>query len=213
MFETKSLPSQSSSWAVIDVPIIVPAESQKWDISTEKILVDFLGASAWDESYDQTFGYRWRGEDTLTWGNPNEWVLINWVRNIFLRKPDMETNAMSKQVGFWQVLQDTRIARLEQVYKFHHAEKVKQFLVNNPVIISILLEAQAVLEKFFGSDVGVTLEVVSDPEASDNSQLFGYIHTGDMAPDVAFKHINAMDEAWFLKKIDLIGGLFNFNLE
>jgi hypothetical protein len=214
MLDTKTFLPNPSSWASSSgVPMPDPTKASRWNDRVVEHLVDFLGASASIETYEQTSGYRWRGQDTLTWGNPNEWVVINWMRNIMLGDPGMEVVALSKQIDLWCVLQSARITNLEHVYTFRQAENVKGFLFKNPTIVSVIIEAKTVLEKFFGPDIHVSLEVVSDPETKDNTQLFGYIQTGDMLPDVAFECLNAMDEAWFIKQFDLTSGLFNFSLE
>lgn len=214
MLDSRAFPAVYSTWPSSDT---MPEETEKggsWDEKTKKAFIDFLGASAWDESYEQTFGYRWRGQDTLTYGNPNEWVLINWVRKFFLGEPRMEAIASPNQLDlFFTVLKSSRLAKLEQSFTFRQPEQVIEFLGNNPNLITILLEAKPILEKFFGAGVDVTLEIVPDPEAPDYSQLYGYIHTGDLSPEEAFERLNAMDDAWFLKQINLTGGLFNFNLE
>ncbi|MBA4385464.1 MAG: hypothetical protein C0410_12070 [Anaerolinea sp.] len=169
--------------------------------------------TAWDESYYQTFGYRWKGEDTLTWGNPNEWVLINWLRNFFLNDPNCEKEVFIHQDAFWEILRNVRITKLEQIYTFRNKEKVRQFFEKHPPLISVLLEAKSVLSIYFGANIHVTLEIVSDPDVPDFNRMFGYIGTGGLSPDVAFERLAAMDNAWFLKQVDNIGDLFNFNLE
>ncbi len=41
-------------------------------------VLDALGAWAW-QVFPQTFGYRWKGEDTLDWGNLDTWIQSKWV--------------------------------------------------------------------------------------------------------------------------------------
>jgi len=212
MLDTRALPTRVFSWASsFGEPDPDLSKAHKWDVRVEKYLVDTLGATAWDETYGQTLGYRWRGEDTLTWGNPNEWVRINWLRNIIMGDAEMEALTLLS-ADLFSVMLKAQITRLEQIYSFRQDEAVKRFLEKNSAIVLLLLEAKSVRDHFFGTGIDISLEVVSDPEATNNSQLFGYIHTPGLPPDVALERINAMDEAWFLKKFEQTGGQFNFIL-
>lgn len=202
MFDTaKPFPAQNSF-------------SPKWDAKATQYFVDALGVSAWDETYNQTFGYRWKGEDTLTWGNADEWILIKWLLQRFFAQEQLDISAFAKQeVNLWAVVYEARIAKLESIYTFRSPVDVKKFLIDNKRIFSVLWDARPVVEEFFGNNISISLEVVSDPEAANIKQLFGYINVASFPPEEAFKRFNAFDEVWFLKQFDLTGGLFNFNLE
>lgn len=190
--------------------------SPKWEKKAPQHFVDMLGASAWDETYDQTFSHRWKGEDTLTWGNIDEWILIKWLAQLIFAQEQAQEKLDAfahQEEKMWAVVYEARFAKLESIYSFRNTEEVKNFLINNKGIFSVLWSARPVLEEVFGNDVSITLEVVNDPESVDAKQLFGYINTGSFSPDEAFERLNAFDEVWFLKQFDLTGGLFNFNLE
>jgi hypothetical protein len=79
-------------------------------------------------------------------------------------------------------------------------------------LIDVLLEAHAYLQKHFGPDPKVALQVVSDPEAKGGDQLFAYILT-PLSVDKALTRLDRIDEEWFLDQLDRTDGLFNFNLE
>lgn len=193
-----------------------PKWENKWEKKAPQYFVDMLGASAWDETYDQTFSHRWKGEDTLTWGNADEWIVIKWLVQRILAQEQTEEklNALAQQeLNLWAVVFEARIAKMETKYIFRNSDEVKNFLLNHKQILSVLWDAHPVLEGFFGNNVSIALEVVHDPETVNAKQLFGYINAGSFSPDEAFERLNAFDEAWFLKQFDLTGGLFNFNLE
>jgi hypothetical protein len=190
--------------------------SPKWEKKAPQHFVEMLGASAWDETYSQTFSYRWKGEDTLTWGNADEWILIKWLaQRIFAQgQAEEKLNALAQQeLNLWAVVFEARIAKLETKYTFRNSNEVKNFLMNHKRVLSVLWDARPVLEEFFGNNISIALEVVCDPETNNAEQLFGYINAGSFSPDEAFERLNAFDDVWFLKQFDLIGGLFNFNLE
>jgi hypothetical protein len=178
----------------------------KWDNKISQYLIDVLGSSAWDETYGQTFVHRWRGEDTLTWGNVDEWILVKWLAQQFFAPGQLDANV-------WNVIHEARIASLEAKYKFRNSVEIKGFLMEHKQTLSVLWNARSVVEEFFGNNVSITLEVVHDPEAENAKQLFGYINAAPLSPDETFERFTAFDETWFLKQFELTGGLFNFNLE
>ncbi len=154
------------------------------------------------------------GEDTLTWGNADEWILIKWLVQRFFAQEHLDiSNFAQQEVNLWVVVSEMRIAKLETIFNFRNPDEVKRFLREHKLIIPVLLNTRSIVEEFFGNEVPVALEVVIDPEALNNKQLFGYISTGSMPQDEAFERFNAFDESWFLKQYDLTDGLFNFNLE
>jgi hypothetical protein len=168
----------------------------------------------WDEAYGQTLGYRWKGEDTLTWGNADEWILIKWLAQRFFAQENLNISIFAQQeVKLWAVISEMRIAKLETIFNFRNPDEIKEFLGEHKLIIPVLLNSRSIVDKFFGNDVPLALEVVIDPEAQSNKQLFGYISTGPMSLDDAIERFNAFDESWFLKQYDLTDGLMNFNLE
>ncbi len=81
-----------------------------------------------------------------------------------------------------------------------------------PQLVEVLLEAHVYLQKYFGPDPRVTLEVVSDPEVEGMDELFAYIVT-TLSVDEALARLDRLDEEWFLDQIDRVDGRFNFNLE
>ncbi|MBE3142180.1 MAG: hypothetical protein IMZ53_16530 [Thermoplasmata archaeon] len=194
-------------------PVPIPS-SPKWGEKKPRSFVDALAVSAWDEAYGQTLGYRWKGEDTLTWGNADEWILIKWLVQRFFAQEYLDiSNFAQQEVNLWAVVSEMRIAKLETIFNFRNPDEVKSFLREHKLIIPVLLNTRSIVEEFFGNKIPVALEVVIDPEALNNKQLFGYISTGSMPQDEAFERFNAFDESWFLKQYDLTDGLFNFNLE
>lgn len=185
--------------------------STPWRENISRKLVDILGSSAWDEGKAQTFGHRWTGEDTLTWGNLDEWLFVKWVTQQLVGQ-DAATFA-KQQSDFAKVLAEIHMAQLESLYDFRNPTEIKGFLVHHRPMIPILKEAYFTVEEFFGNDVPVALELIKDPEAAKVEQLFGYIKIEDFSPEEAFHHLNAFDEAWYLKQVDVIGGYLNFSLE
>lgn len=188
-----------------------PALSTKWDVNISRKLVDTLGVSAWTEDKEQTFGYRWRGQDTLTWGNLDRWIEVNWMVQRIL---EQDINTIAKQeVELFAVISEIRIAQLETFYQFRNSAEIRNFLKRHPELIAVLQAGHSAVEEIFGNGILIALEVVKDPEVTNSQQLFGYIKVDAFSPEEAFERLNAFDETWFIKQSDLIGGLLNFNLK
>jgi len=176
---------------------------------SRKALLDVLGVAPWQSS-NQTFGHRWRGEDSLTWGDPDMWIRVQWALNR-IENPGLQA-LLNWDKSFQSILADARLPRLREIYAFRNPDQVRSFLVTHPDLVEVLFEARSYLEALFGSDLEVILEVVTDPDAEGLKQLFAYIHTS-LPIDDALERLDRLDEEWFLDQLDRVDGLCNFNLE
>ena len=176
-----------------------------------KSFINVVGASVAEETRSRTFAYRWIGEDTLTWGNPIEWILINWIENVFFN-PSVLSSITGSNDNLRIVNYLIRILKLQDFYTFTDFEEISAFLSAHPNITPVLREAIPHLTEFFGSNVKVVLDTANDPEGTTNSkQMFGYIQT-EFSPEDSFKYMNLFDDAWFIDQFQLVEGLFNFIL-
>jgi hypothetical protein len=89
------------------------------------------------------------------------------------------------------------IRLLERLYIFREPKEVSRFLEDNPFLILLLLEAYGQIERYFGPYPQVFLEVVTDPEAPDDRELFALIYTG-LTPDEALDGLDRFDRNWWL---------------
>lgn len=110
------------------------------------------------------------------------------------------------------VLSQNMTLALERIYSLRSAAAVRRFLHSYPELLEVLLEAHIHLRRCFGSDLRVTLEVVSDPEVEGLEELFAYIHTRLPVAE-ALARLDRLDDEWFLDQLDRVGGRFNFNLD
>ncbi len=174
-----------------------------------KHILDVLGASAW-QTARQTFCYRWRGEDTLTWGDLDNWILIKWLLECLIES-HFKSPCLEQYSTLRSITQSTRLHRLAEMYTFHDAATVSSFLSAHSHLIEILFEAYPHLLEHFGPDLKVMLKVVGDPEAEDVERLFAYLLTS-LPPEEALIRLDSLDEEWFLDQAERVGALFNFNL-
>jgi hypothetical protein len=174
------------------------------------LVLDALAPSAWQSS-QQTFGYRWRGEDTLDWGNLENWIQIKLARDL-VESARVPTRLMEYDALRQFIVERSRLRQLGEFYSFRDALAIRGFLRAHPQLTEVLLEAHAHLQECFGPDPQVALEVVSDPEAEGPDELFAYILTS-LPADEALARLDRLDEEWFLDQLDRVGTFFNFNLE
>lgn len=194
------------------LPLSMPDKPDA-EVLKERVLDDALGASIW-QSFQQTFGYRWRGEDTLDWGDPGNWIQIKWIRCL-VQSPPVEGFINTRLIQYdalREILESSRLRQIEEIYSLRDPATAWRFLHTHPQLIEVLLEAHVYLQKYFGPDPQVALAVVSDPEVEGMEELFAYILT-PLPVDEALARLNRLDEEWFLDQLNRVGGRFNFNLE
>lgn len=177
--------------------------------SLGKLVLEALGASAW-QSFRQTFSYRWRGEDTLDWGNPDNWIQIKLVRDM-VESASAQARLVEYNALQQFIIETSRLRQLGEFYFFRNVVAVQRFLRAHPQLTRVLLEARTYLQKHF-PDPQVVLEVVPDPEAEGWNQLFAYILTR-LPVDEAQAQLDKLDEEWFLDQPEQVDNLFNFSLE
>lgn len=190
-----------------DIGLPIP---EQVDIRTLiKNIRDAMGASAF-QSFKQTLSYRWVREDTLTWGNLDNWIELKWIECLLESHQSIE--CFSKYDKLWNILESARFHRVEEIFNFRDKSTVWHFLQNNSNLIGFLLDSYIWVIKYFGPNSLVELEVVKDPEADGFEQLFAYIITS-LPVEEALRRLSLFDDEWFLDQLDLVGDIFNFNLE
>lgn len=104
------------------------------------------------------------------------------------------------------------IEEIEKIYELTRKTEVVNFLTTYPFLTDLLLEAFGQVEKFFGLNPDVTLEVVQDLEATDERELVASIHTS-LPPDEALDRLDQLDDHWWLDAMTKAQGNFCINLE
>ncbi len=107
---------------------------------------------------------------------------------------------------------DREVQMLEQLYVFRKRMEVLRFLDVHPFLVPLLLEAYAKIGKYFEPYHQVFLEVISDPEATNDRQLFAFIGTR-LSPDEALDSLECFDEEWWLDSLDEAQGKLCIDVE
>ncbi len=124
--------------------------------------------------------------------------VVNW-RDIFvalLESP--EVMRIWREVGASVVrTSEFELRLVERLYTFRRHAKVSQFLEKFPFLAPLLVEAYSKFGNYFGPHPRVFLEIVTDPEAPDDHELFALIYT-NLAPDEALDRLDRFDREWWL---------------
>ena len=86
---------------------------------------------------------------------------------------------------------------LSRLYNIRRESEVFKFLEDKPSIISLVLEAHERIRDYFGSSTELVLEVITDPEATEDYELVIFVRT-NLSPDDAFRMLEQLDEEWWL---------------
>jgi hypothetical protein len=107
---------------------------------------------------------------------------------------------------------DLMLEPLSQFYTFRGAQEVSGFLHAHPFLAPLLLEAYNKIAKHYGPSPQVVLEVVTDPEATDDRELFVFIRT-NLPPDEALSKLDQLDKEWWLDEADRAKGKLCIHVE
>jgi len=89
------------------------------------------------------------------------------------------------------------VTLLSRLYNIRRESEVFKFLEDKPSIISLVLEAHERIRDYFGSSTELVLEVITDPEATEDYELVIFVRT-NLSPDDAFRMLEQLDEEWWL---------------
>lgn len=100
---------------------------------------------------------------------------------------------------------------LSSLFTFRDPQAVVSFLRKNDFLVPLLIEANKEIKKHF-PESQTYLELVSDPEAVDEWQLFLYIST-KLAPREARPILKRLDNEWWLAALERAQGKLCISLE
>lgn len=110
------------------------------------------------------------------------------------------------------IAQEVGLRQIEDIYsRRQEPAYVRRFLRLYPQLIDVLLEAPSPIDRHFGPDAPLLLEVVRDPEIEDADKAFIYILTS-FPPDEALSRLDELDRQWWLDQLHRVCGRLNINL-
>jgi len=100
---------------------------------------------------------------------------------------------------------------LFSLYEADDWNQVVAFLSANPYLRDLLLKAIPEIERHFGQGTKVSLELLQEPDAPGQTELFALIHT-TLRPEFGLRLLDVFDEEWWLDRISYAQGKLNFSL-
>lgn len=85
---------------------------------------------------------------------------------------------------------------LEQ-FELKNADKVNQYLRQNPFLLPLLIEAKSQIARLFGLEAKTAIEVVADP-SDGSSQLYLIVSTS-LSSEEADDLFEKLDQEWWLE--------------
>jgi len=86
---------------------------------------------------------------------------------------------------------------LSRLYNIRRESEVFEFLEDKPSLIPLIVEAHERIRDYFGSSTELVLEVITDPEATEDYELVIFVRT-NLSPDDTFSKLEQLDEEWWL---------------
>lgn len=105
-----------------------------------------------------------------------------------------------------------QVESLARLFSFRNPTEVVGFLRKHPFLIDLLEKVHPEVQKHFGPNPKIFLEVVIDPEATDDRQLFAFIQT-TLSVEEANKRLEQLDEDWWLDAMDGAKGKLCIDIE
>lgn len=171
------------------------------------VVLDIVGGAVAKDPR-QSKVYRQVGEDTLTWGDQNEWILANWLVKTTVGQARREW--LDEYSDLLTVLVDLPLEAALGNFLIKNPSAIESFLRSNTHLISVLLNARQIIADYFGSESEVLLELITDPEARDYTRLFAYVKT-DLKLDVAFERLSQLDDEWLIDQPNDVLNIFNID--
>lgn len=91
-----------------------------------------------------------------------------------------------------------------ELYTLADAE-VDAYLQKRPFLLPVLVELHGQVQKYFGPNTQIVLEVVTDPEGDGERELFAIVQSA-LPPDEADDRLDRLDHEWWLDQLDRTRG-------
>jgi len=86
---------------------------------------------------------------------------------------------------------------LSRVYNFRRESEIFEFLEDKSSLIPLVVEAHERIRDYFEPSTELVLEVITDPEATEDYELVIFVRT-NLSPDDALSKLEQLDEEWWL---------------
>jgi len=102
---------------------------------------------------------------------------------------------------------------IEKLYQLKDEVSILSFLEDNNYLIDFLIDFHKQVTNIFKDNIiAINLNLIHDPDIFDENILFANIYT-NLSVDDAMIKIGYLDDDWYLKNINKVKGMFNFDVE
>lgn len=101
---------------------------------------------------------------------------------------------------------------IAELYDLTRPDEVLQFLSSHLFLVPLLIEARDKIADIFGHESRVVLEVITDPEAPADRELFAFVRTA-LPADKALQKLGQLDQDWWLDRLDDAQGKLCIHVE
>lgn len=105
---------------------------------------------------------------------------------------------------------DGLIRSLRRRYEFRNDEAIREFLKEKPFLLHLLFDAYKEIREYFAAP-HLVLEVIADPEAQEERELFVFIQT-KLSPRAARPLLAEFDREWWIDAMLEARGEMNISL-
>jgi hypothetical protein len=146
--------------------------------------------------------------------------MIHLLRGVaFNRSDTVAQTPLEKEMSQWHETGVSVVCELEiqmqlvgKLFTFRNPQEVSEFLHAHPFLVPLLVEAHDRIAHYFEPSPEVVLEVITDPEAEDDHELFVFIRTA-LPPDEAIRKLDWFDQEWWLEASPRAKCLLNIDVE
>jgi len=102
---------------------------------------------------------------------------------------------------------------ITKLYQLKDEVSILEFLEDNIYLVDFLIEFHKQVTNIFKDNIiTISLNLIHDPDILDENILFASIYT-NLSVDDAMTKIGYLDEDWYLKNMNKVKGIFNFDVE
>lgn len=172
------------------------------------------------EIYLHNQGQRiWKLQDILFVSVNQRFPIPSLRGGMFNRSDSTAQPLVDKETSRWHEIGDSVVCELEdqmqlirKLFVFRNPPEVSEFLHAHPFLVPLLVEAHGRISQYFAPSPEVILEVITDPEAEDDRELFAFIRTA-LPPDEAMRKLDGLDQEWWLEASSRAKCLLNIDVE
>lgn len=147
------------------------------------------------------------------WKRPSRVMLHEQHQGGFASVPAVQKSIfddLERQMAAQQKEFEASMTMLRKLFIFRSGQSVASFLGTHRALIPILLEATTHLAHFFGADVPLALEILSDDESPNSINALALFHGSSTDAHAA---LDSFDQVWWMANMRRASGRIVFDYD